>query len=601
MVKVRRRAETRRRQCRARPRHGATTEHAGSIRPLEETTQGWQLQDAASVEDSGAFTTGCYGDVAISPDGTRIVYQAEPGELYVRALDQLEGEPLRGATGGGDPFVSADGNWVGFTNGTALLKVSIAGGAPVTICDVPTDVVGASWGADDIIVFATASSDGLLQVPAAGGAPEAITTPDVGRHYWPDILPGGRAVLFTTDTSATVGTEQIAVLDRDTGDYRVIIEDGARPRYSPTGHVVYSEAGTLRAVGFDLDTLDVTSDPVPVVEGLMTRFSGRSSPSFDLSDNGSLVYISGPADAGALTSTMLWLDRDGQEESLPLPALAYNQPRLSPDGSRLAVQVTEQDRGALWVFEVRTGASLRLTNQSTARAQVWTPDGERLVFSWDVDGPYTLHSVLANGSGTVDRLGTEFEALGVFGTTMTPDGRTLLFHRSFGGGRREIWAMPLKGDQPPTAWLESEFFLATSRLSPDGAWLAYRSNQSGRREVYVQAYPGPGPTVPVSIGGGVSPIWSPDGTELFYVRDDVMMAVDVSTEGGEIRIGTRRELFRSDYIRIQSAQGSYDVGPDGRFLLLKPTTASDTGAETVTQVVLVQNWFEELNRLVPLP
>ena len=251
----------------------------------------------------------------------------------------------------------------------------------------------------------------------------------------------------------------------------MIIEDGARPRYSPTGHVVYSEAGTLRAVGFDLDTLDVTSDPVPLVEGLMTRFSGRSSPSFDLSDNGSLVYISGPADAGALTSTMLWLDRDGQEESLPLPALAYNQPRLSPDGSRLAVRVTEQDRGALWVFEVRTGASLRLTNQSTARTQVWTPDGERLVFSWNVDGPYTLHSVLANGSGTVDRLGTEFEALGVFGTTMTPDGRTLLFHRSFGGGRREIWAMPLEGTsrRPHGSRVSSSSPLQGCRLTGRGS------------------------------------------------------------------------------------------------------------------------------------
>ena len=267
-----------------------------------------------------------YSDVAISPDGAHIIYQTEDDQaLHVRAVDQLQGAPLRGAAPAGNAFVSPDGAWVGFTNGPALMKVSILGGAPLTICEVPgVDLRGASWGADDTIVFGVRSDTGLLQVPAAGGEPELLTTPDEGfSHRWPDILPGGSGVLFAVDPSGPGSTEsQIAVLDLATGVHEIIIPRGLHPRYSSTGHIVYAVEGTLRAVAFDLDTLEVTSDPVPVVEGVMTK-DGSGAASFDLSESGSLIYVGGTA-SQAMRS-LVWVDREGGEEPLPLPSRGYFQ------------------------------------------------------------------------------------------------------------------------------------------------------------------------------------------------------------------------------------------------------------------------------------
>ena len=547
-------------------------------------------------------------EVTISADGTTVVYRSG-GELHVRSLDELEGAPLRGAAGANNPFLSPNGAWVAFEVGNTLQKVSIQGGPAVTVCELPGRLAGASWGDDDVIVFGVIGSAGLFRVPGAGGEPEVLTETERGAagretagisHRWPDVLPGSRGVLFTSTTFSGVAP-QIRVLNVDTGEQAVIIPNGTHPRYSPTGHIVYGFEGTLRAVAFDVESLTVLSDPVPVVEGVLTKGSG--SASFGFSDTGSLVYVSGVAGATGATSSFVWVDREGGEESLPLPARGYSQPRLSPDGRRVAVRVNDQGQQALWVYDVATGAGLRLTHEGDTNTPVWTPDSERVVFAWNAAGHVDLYWVPADGSEAVESLLADNEVLiGDFATAVTPDGSTLLFSRVFGQGRNEVWALPLDGERTPTPVLEGPFSRGNAETTPDGEWLAYRSSESGEEQIYLQPYPGPGSRVPVSIGGGRGLLMSPSGSELFYRLGTAVMAVDLNIDGDGVRTGAPRELFDGDYVAATGGGvREYHVGPDGRFLMQRRGDQQDGEDQTLTQVILVQNWFEELQRLLPVP
>ena len=278
---------------------------------------------------------------------------------------------------------------------------------------------------------------------------------------------------------------------------------------------------------------------------------------------------------------------------MPLPPRDYSSPRLSPDGTRLAVSVVEGAPPALWVYDVVSAAGLRLTQESSAMGSVWTPDGERVVFGWEVAGSRDLYWVPVDGSGEIESLTTG--AISDTPTAVTPDGTSALFVRISSDGEREIWEVPLDGEPSPTPVLQGEFARGNADISPDGNWLVYRSDQSGQMEIYLQPYPGPGPTIPVSIGGGDSVTWSADGSELFYRVEDRMMAVEVRADG---TVSTPTELFSGEYVSQFEGIRQYHVGPDGRFLMLK-ANAAETGDQPPNQVVLVQNWFEELKRLVP--
>jgi hypothetical protein len=543
-----------------------------------------------------------FSDVVISPDGSRIVYESawNPGEFAIRQVDQLESVTF--SQNGANPFFSPDGAWMGFQSGQVgtLQRVSTLGGPPSTIADLRADLQGASWGPDGTIVFGLGLTEGLWQVSASGGEPTPLTVTDgTANHGHPNVLPNGRGVLFVVSTTpATTTDDQIAVLDRQTGDYRVVIQAGTSPRYVSSGHIVYAVGSTLSAVAFDADRLEVLTDPVPLVEGVMVKASGAAS--FSVSETGSLVYVSGSAADVGLRS-FVWVERDGREEPLPLPPRSYQNPRLSPDGTRVAVGVPDESGTlALWVFDVVSAAGLRLTQQGTTQTPVWISDA-RLAYSSNASGGvFQIHSVMADGSEEPRHLLGSEGIVGDFPTAVSADGASLIFSRMVTQTHREILRMPLDGEPVPQTLLQGEFNRGNAEVSPNGRWLVYRSDQSGQMEVYVQPYPGPGPVVPASIGGGTSVTWSPDGTELIYRLDDRMMAASVTEVGETVRIGQPTELFRGPYYApALGGTRQYHIAPDGRFLMLKAVEPGDASEELPPQVILVQNWFEELRERVP--
>jgi serine/threonine-protein kinase len=374
-------------------------------------------------------------DVVITPDGSHIVYDVGNGQstaqLFVRRLDQLEAMPLKGLTGVSDPFISPDGQWVGYFDGATMKKVAISGGPSVAICALSGVFPrGASWGPGDIIVFGTAGGGGLQRVGAGGGQAEVLAKPDPAKgeqaYVLPEILPGGRAVLFSILPATTnPDNGRIAVLDLKTGQTKVLVQGGSNPRYAPSGHLVYAAAGSLRAVPFDVDRLELRGNPVAVVEHVATK-GPLAAANFAVAKNGTLVYRTGDAQGGA-NRTLVWVDRLGHEEPLGVPLRAYAYPHLSPDGTKLALDVRDQESG-IWVWDlVRHGPLTRLTlDTGVHRGGIWSlPDGRRIAFSAERDGAENIYWQAADGTGTAERL-TDRPKPSV-PQAFTPDGTRLLF------------------------------------------------------------------------------------------------------------------------------------------------------------------------------
>jgi serine/threonine-protein kinase len=534
-------------------------------------------------------------DLAIAPDGTKVVLTAPAGgQLAVRDLQTLGTTQLssvgRMAYG---PFISPDGAWVGFndqSDGT-IKRVSILGGPTVEIGPAGGGGVrGASWGEDDTIVFGTVSTSGLWRIPAGGGTPEEISTAAPGvSHAWPDILPGGRAVLFTI-LAQPVEQSQIALLDLETREHTVLISGGSYPRYVPTGHIVYGVDGALRAVGFDLRRRQVTTSPVPVVDGVLTKASG--SADFAVAGNGSLVYLRGTAQGAS--RTLVWVDRSGREEPLAAPPRAYFYPRLSPDGTRVALDVRDEEND-IWIWDLARETMTRLTfDPGLDRMPVWSPTGDRIAFSAQRDVGSNLYWTAANATGTAERLtDSENEQ---YTMSFTPDGEIL-----FVEGREsfDLMAVPVQDtDRRPRALVESSYAEWNGEVSPNGRWLAYQSNESGRNEVYVRPFPDvEGGRWQVSTDGGTRPVWRRDGGELFYYFAGRVTAVPIES-GSAFVPGTPTVLFEGDYAAPQIGR-VFDVTADGqRFILIKDSEA--VGGDEQRQVLAVLNWFPELQRLVPV-
>jgi eukaryotic-like serine/threonine-protein kinase len=544
--------------------------------------------------------------LTFSPDGSHLVYVANDKlgrspagapQLFVRSMDEIEARPIAGTEGAAGPFVSPDGQWIGFFAGRSLKKVSVAGGAPMTVCDVTPVTRGASWASDDTIIIAPTTSNELQRVPAAGGTPQPLTALDATAgeqaHLWPEVLPGGKAVLFTIKTTAAFDEARIAVQRLGApGKPKVLIQGGTHARYAPSGHIVYARAGALLAVPFDLDRLEIRGAPLQVVQGVSMdpRFGVAH---FALSTSGTLAYV--PGGAGGFSRSLLWVDRRGNARPITETRRAYLNPALSPDGEHLAVTIegTNQD---IWVYDLARGTLTRLTfDQSEEFGPVWTRDGARLAFTSQKAGRNpAIFSAPADGSGAPEPLLEG--AVARFPSSFSPRERVLGYTEETGRGGADIWLLPLDDPAQPRPLLRTPFRESAATFSPDGAWIAYVSNEAGRNEVYVQPYPGPGGKRQISTDGGTSPVWAASGKELFYRAGDAMLVVGIRTQP-RFEADQPRLLFRGPYEEPARPDWprNYDVAPDGqRFVMIR----GEDSAPTQIQVVL--SWLEEL-RVRPRP
>jgi eukaryotic-like serine/threonine-protein kinase len=464
--------------------------------------------------------------IALSPDGTRLAYIAAQGnglpQLYLRVMASPDARPIPGTEGATDPFFSPDGQWLGFFTGGKLKKVSVSGGAAVTLGDA-MNPQGSSWSSQGMIAFGSEPASVLLQVSDAGGTPQALTHLEKGEtdHDWPEFFPGDKTVLFAASGDDRANG-QVAIQSLATGVRHNLMQGATHPHYAPSGQLVYAQGGNLIAVPFDLRRLEVTGGAVPVVEGVLQSTTSGATQ-YSLSATGSLAYVSGVAQATEQRS-LVWVSRNGTGQPLPIPLHEYLTPRLSPDGRRLAVRMSDQ----VWLYDLSRGTQTRFTFEGGENGgPLWTPDGKRISFESTNEGASDIFWQMADGSGGLERLITS--AYPQAPSSWSPDGQLLAFVRFNSNKRLEIWVLRL-GDRKAQPFLQTRFDEAAPQFSNDGRWLAYMSNESGRYEVYVQPYPGPGGKWQISTEGGTEPIWNPNGRELFYRSGDKMMAVEITTQ-----------------------------------------------------------------------
>ncbi len=535
--------------------------------------------------------------LAISPDGRTLVYRARRGttstQLFRRPLDQFEGVAIAGTEGGSEPFFSFDGQWLGFNAEGSLKKVALVGGPPLTVAAVDS-FRGANWGSDGRIVFGTQR---LMQAGASGGDATELFKIDGPRRTWyPQVLPGGKAVLFTL-SELSPDTGELHLLDLDTGAHRTILSTAAAGRVLPTGHLVFVRSGALWAVPFDLGRLEAVGTPVPVVEGV--RVEGGGAVQYAVADDGSLAYI--PGTAASNERRLMFVGRDGTSETLTVPARDYIELALSPDQTRVAVQIADGANADVWVAEIARGTLTRVTSDAGFDGSpLWSPDGKAVVYASSRDQQWMLHRKAADGTGEAEVLATFAKGIGrVRPYSWSRDGTTLVVEVD-----SDIGVVPTGGKGQWKPLIRTSAFEGQPAVSPDGRWVAYQSNESGSGEVYLQRFPDLGDRRAVSTGGGHMPTWSRDGSELFYLRGfppNAVMHVTVRTApDGRADIGKPEVVtdFRF-YSGARTARRYYDVSADGKRLLV--LTRGDEGTNTeARQINVVLNWFEELKRLVPL-
>ena len=543
-----------------------------------------------------AITDGSFaeGGLAISADGTRIAYLNDRG-LVVRSRDQLESKvvaPLNIVQG--NPFFSPDGEWVGFRGWEALRTVAANGGPVTTVEDRQTAAIGA-WVGKDIYFSSMA---GIFRISAQGGSPVSLAAPAEGEQIVTvQVLPSKRAILFTViptrgnvyGMAASLPSARIEALDLVTGKRQVVVRGGGRPHYTSTGHLLYVSGGTIYAVPFDVTALRTRGVAVPVIvtEGLLE---------YDISAEGTLIY-QGVLMKGA--RELAWVDRRGHATSLGVPGMGYAYPRISPDSTRVAIDVMSAADRDIWMWNIGRRTIERFTKDPTGNPIVtWSPDGSHLVFGSERSGVSNAYRQASDGSGEPERL-LASDALQM-PISYTPDGR-LLVSVDVKGQQRDIYLMTLDGERKMEPLIHGPANELWAEVSPDGHWMVYDSDESGQFEVYVRPFPDPyrGSRWQISAAGGRQPMWSHDGRELFY-RDfsGAMMSVPVPAGPG-FTPGRPVRLFDGTGYTGAGAQGSgrtYDVSPDGsRFLMVR------VGDQSNTPLVVVLNWFEELKRLAPVP
>ena len=547
--------------------------------------------------------------LAIAPDGTRIAFitvpPSGPTRCYMRSLSDLEAMQVKDAVGGFS-FFSPDSRWLGYfcLSPPSMRKMPLGGGAPVTIFprQAASGNSGATWADDGTIYLIPDIPGGLLGVPAAGGEPNEILKIDTAQGErtlkYPCALPGGRALLYTVAMSESESFDDahVAAFVPHTSQKKVLVEGGTHPRYSPSGHLVYARNGKLLAVGFNPDRLEVTGQPVTVLEGLaMSRNTGAAN--FDISPSGDLAYVPGICEGGA--RTLFWVDRNGHTEKLSLPPKSYLHPRISPDGGRLAIEIEGANHDC-YIYDFSSGVLTNITADGVSHWPLWSPDGRTIGYRSGSMGHFRLWQVPADRSHAPEQVpATGFSQNA---ESYSPDGQIIAYTATEPNAPAKVVTMPLQGDRNPRPIDGSKYAEGSPKFSPDGRWLAYCSTESGKPQVYVQAFPGPGAKIQVSNDGGTDPVWKREGGELFYRNGDSMMAVPVSTASG-FSAGRPQELWKGHYSHGMStscgppgfSSSNYDVTTDGRRFLM--IADEDQDSTTSRQIVIVLGWAGELSRM----
>src|SRR5882762_582884 len=568
-----------------------------------------QMRLIAEIGADASLYTAFGPSAILSPDGTRLAFLASGADqkrrIYVRSLDQLQATALSGTENATDPFFSPDGQSIGFFADGKLKKISVQGGAAVTLCDVANER-GGSWGADGTIVFTPDLQVPLSKVSSAGGTPRPLTTLDkqTGEitQRWPQVLPGGKAVLFASGTHpSSYEDSDIVVYSMASGQRKTVQRGGLYARYLPSGHVVYIHEGALFAVPLDLKRLEVAGQPALILEGVVTAPTNGGAQ-FSFSETGNLVYVEGRA--GGQNVSIYWMDLQGK--FMPLretPGFYYNL-AFSPDGKRLALEIFDGKRRDIWVYEWERDGLTRLTFAGELNENpIWTPDGQRIAYSsQEKGGTINLWWIRADGAGDAQRL-TESKSLHYAGS-WRPDGKVLAFsQQSPGATAFDILTLPIEGDEKlgwkpgdPKPFVNSAFSEREPTFSPDGRWLAYESNESGSYEVYVRPFPGPGGKWQISTGGGVFPEWFRNGKELFYRTPDSKIIVVTYTGSGDSFHADKPQLWSPGQFTDRGLGNlNFDLHPDGkRFAVLKAPGTGQTAA--VNKLNFIFNFFEELRR-----
>ncbi len=543
-------------------------------------------------------------DIILSSDGTRIAYVSR-NRLFTRKLDQPAATELQITTGATSPFFSPDGQWIGFSASGKLRKISVEGGAEIALCDASSSYTGADWGEDGNIIASLRISGGLSQVPSAGGTPTPVTElqGEERTHRWPQVSPGGKAALFTAANS-TLGFDEAKIEVVTLTDHRrkTLQRGGTYGRYLAApggkGYLTYINRGTMFAVPFDLEKLETYGSPKPVLRQVSySAMFGSAKLSF--SRTGMLVYRSREIDASR--EVIQWLNPDGQSQPLlDKPGLFIN-PRLSPDGERVAV-ANDDSKSGIWIYDTRRDTLSPLTGERNGNHPVWTPDGRYIVYQ-AAEG---ISFARTNGGGKPEPLtqSKEFQYTSAF----SPDGKWLAFFQS-GPQGFELWTVPVERTGEGLKAGKAELFQRTTSpersasFSADGRLLAYSSNESGSSQIYVRAFPGAGGQWQVSSDNGTSPIFSRNGKDLFFfdVLHDRIMVASYSAKGDSF-VGEKPRVWSEKSVALPmsgSVGAQYDVAPDGRRIVVA-TYAGGSTQQDAGHVIFLENFIDELQRKVPL-
>jgi eukaryotic-like serine/threonine-protein kinase len=519
------------------------------------------------------------GEIALSPAGDQIVYaavHAGTSQLFLRTMDSVDIHVLPGTMGAANPIFSPDGLTIAFYADGKLKKIAATGG-PATSITSGQGFTNVAW-EDDVILFVDTPGGPLLQVSAEGGEPSVVRESKGGGVSAPTFLPGG-AVAYSV-SPGPYGGGRIVARSAD-GTEHPLVSNATSPRYVGSGHLVYWRDGTVFAAPFDATGLQITGPEVPVVDDVALG-------GFTVSRTGSLAYVTG---ALGTPRRLVWVDRSGTRAPFDAPERPYDSPQLSPDGSRVAVEIGPQT----WIYDLTRGALTRLAFEGRINdGPIWTPDGKRIAVRSDRAGTNRVFWMLANGSGGVEQLTDG--SIGQLPRSFSPDGQWLAYQETAPQTRRNVWLLRIT-DHSKQPFLVTRATEGAARFSPDGRWIAYVSDESGKPEVYVQPFPASGGKWQVSTDGGTEPVWNRNGRELFYRSGDRMMAVDVVTEP-TFSSGRPRMLFEGKYVGspFPLTGFAYDVSSDGqRFLMIE-----ETGGTTPSQINVVLNWAEELKRRVPV-